>query len=359
MLGVSRLDNHPPLTRNITPAPLADVGRILLFGEQHLRVTAVIAAVMLFVFRDQSVAPLLAVWLLLRGSLSSTVATAWRKVFRSYGLYIKVLAVGLILVVAPTYCRELAIDGSSLIFDWLPDASMLKGLLIFGGLGLGPLLWCYVIARPPLRTVVVLLLLPALVAAAIHWDHRLGSTLRWEEMVSAKRQPWMQQSPVQKGDVVLWPGNSQRVLFELGTASYASSFQTTGVVLSQKKTNELSVRLKRMSIASLADTWPLTKGRQAELLRKFENAIDVQHGRGRDNLHAHEPAQLTNFGLRYLCEDPALDWVVSGDTPETPVVPAIHFRDSWQEGNLSLYDCKRFRAETTQRSSPMFTIAGG
>ena len=77
------------------------------------------------------------------------------------------------------------------------------------------------------------------------------------------------------------------------------------------------------------------------------------------NLHDHEPVQLTDFGLRNLCEDTELDWVVSGDARQASVVPAIHFRDSWQHGNLNLYDCKRFRAETTQRSSPVFTLAGG
>ena len=308
---------------------------------------------------EQSAALLLGCWLLLRGKLQGIVFAAWRKAFESYGRYITALAFGLILAVAPTYYRDLVIEGNSLIVTWLPDVAALKGLLIVGGLGLGPLVWCGMMGLQALRTMMTLLLLTGLAATAMHWDHRLGGTLRLENNVPVAQTPQMLKSPVRRGEVVLWPGNSQRVLFELGTASYASSFQAIGIVLSQKKTNELSVRLKRMSIASLADTWPLTKDRQAELLRQFENAIDVQHGRGRDSLHDHEPAQLTGFGLRYLCEDPALDWVVSGDTPQASVAPSIHFRNSLQDGNLNLYDCRRFRAETTQRSSPMLTIGGG
>ena len=327
---------------------LADVGQRFVFGERHLRVTGLIVAVILFVGMEQSAALLLGCWLLLRGKLQGIVFAAWRKAFESYGRYITALAFGLILAVAPTYYQDLVIEGNSLIVTWLPDVAALKGLLIVGGLGLGPLVWCGMMGLQALRTMMTLLLLTGLAATAMHWDHRLGGTLRLENNVPVAQTPQMLKSPVRRGEVVLWPGNSQRVLFELGTASYASSFQAIGIVLSQRKAVELDVRLKRLSVASLADTWPLSSARQVALLRQYEDAIEAQHGESRGNLHGHEPMQLTGFGLRYLCEDPALDWVVSTHPIQAAVTLPIIGADKSSYGTAYFYRCVTVRQVKNQ-----------
>ncbi len=326
---------------------LADVGQRFVFGERNLRVTGLILVVILFVGMEQSAALLLGCWLLLRGKSQGIVFVTWRKAFESYGRYITALAFGLILAVAPTYYRELAIEGNSLIVTWLPDIAALNGLLIVGGLGLGPLVWCSLIGLRTLRTAMTLLLLPGVAAAAMHWDHRSSAASRMEKNVSVSRTPQILKSPVRKGEVVLWPGNSQRVLFELGTASYASSFQAIGIVLSREKTHELALRLRRMAIASTAESWPLGQLEEDGLFARYRISM-ARLEKNIENLHDYEPTQLTGPGIRYACEDPALDWVVSSDPVYGSELKPITLKDDYRHAQIYFYWCDSIRQARSQ-----------
>ena len=84
------------------------------------------------------------------------------------------------------------------------------------------------------------------------------------------------------------------------------------------------------------------------LLRQYEDAIEAQHGASRGNLHGHEPMQLTGFGLRYLCEDPALDWVVSTHPIQAAVTLPIIGADKSSYGTAYFYRCVTVRQVKNQ-----------
>ena len=317
---------------------LIDIARAMLFDERDFQAGAVIAVIMLFVFADHSAILLLSAWLLLRESLLTAIAATWRKIFQSYSTYVNALAIGLVLVMAPTYFRSADIESQSLMIDWLPGDNALKGILIFGGLGLGPLIWCRIIAQPLLRTAMTLLLIPALVVAILEWDHRGAALREWESFASCGAQSEALHLPIHKGDVVLWPGNSNRVLFEIRTASYASSLQAIGIVFSQEKTSVLASRLRRVAIASIAKSWPIGELAENGLFARYKIGMDSLE-RNVESLHDYEPVQLTGSGIRYVCDDAALDWVVSGNPVYASGFKPIVIQDGYRHAPMYFYRC--------------------
>lgn len=252
------------------------------------------------------------------------------------------LLAGLLLAVLPGYVVDLAILGGGLARDFQTAFPVLDGLVLAGGFGLGALVWAGLLTSGlPVR---ILLAGSAslLLFAVVHWDQRLDKYRNWEDLrLSSIAPPFG--GAIRRGDVVLWPGSlPQRVWHELGTANYGSSDQVIGGVFSREKTFDMLRRRQRLAIASLAESWPLSARDESMLLNRYRQRTgDRLDEKG--NLHEsyRTSLALTGPGMLYMCEDPALDWVVS----EKPLVQGVLAPLAEQSPQRTwLYSCAVLRA---------------
>lgn len=262
------------------------------------------------------------------------------------------LLAGLLLAVLPGYVVDLAILGGGLAQDFQTGFPVLDGLLLAGGLGVGALVWAGLLTSGlPVR---ILLAGSAslLLFAVLHWDQRLDKYRHWEKLsLSSVAQPFA--GAIRRGEVVLWPGSMpQRVWHELGTANYGSSDQVIGGVFSREKTFDMLRRRQRLAIASLAESWPLSAGDESLLLNRYRQLSGMRLDE-KGNLHESykAPITLTGPGMLYMCEDPALDRVVS----EKPLLQDVLVPLMLQSPQrLWIYSCAALRAV-----SPAPTVARG
>ena len=249
---------------------------------------------------------------------------------------------GLLLAVIPGYVVDLAILGGGLARDFQTGLPVLDGLLLAGGFGVGALLWAGLLTSGlPVR---ILLAGSAslLVFALLHWDQRLDKYRNWEDLpLSSIESPFS--GAIRRGEVVLWPGSlPQRVWHELGTANYGSSDQVIGGVFSREKTFDMLRRRQRLAIASLAESWPLSAGDESMLLNRYRQRTGERLDE-KGNLHESYKMSiaLTGPGMLYMCEDPALDRVVS----EKPLVQEVLVPLLLQAPQqLWIYSCAALRA---------------
>jgi hypothetical protein len=327
---------------------LADVSKAVLSGGRHLRVAAAIGGVVLFVGAEESAALLCFAWIFFRGRLLTNVTATWKAACESfYGRYLGVLAVGLVLTITPTFFRTVAIESHRFVIDWLPYISGLVGVLVFGGLGLGPLILCFAIAQPIVRTVAMLLLIPGTVTVMSSWDHRQPALQEWEKYASRDRGSEITDLPLKRGDVAVWVGNANRVVFEIRTASYASSLQAIGIVFSSEKTTQLARRLRRLAVASVAKSTPIDTLTERQLLARYFSSISSQQGTTA-SLHDYEPTQLTGPGIRYVCDDLALDWVIAANPVAVSELKPTVVQDDYRHAREYFYRCALIRKFTAR-----------
>lgn len=285
---------------------------------------------------------LFAGWMVFQSRLRRHVVAIGRYVDAQAGRLAWLLLGGLLLAVVPGYVQDLSILGNGLAQSAQSGFSVLDGLLLAGGFGVGAMLWAGLLtSHVPVRLLLVLSA-ALLVFALYHWDQRLGKYRAWEHLHDAPHPP-MFGGAIRPGDVVLWPGSMpQRVWHELGTANYGSSDQVIGGVFSREKTFEMLRRRQRLAVASLAESWPLSAAEAAALLDRYERLTgDKLDATG--NLHQSykRPVSLTGPGMLYACEDPALDWVVSDQAlPQNMLSPV----SATGQPGLWLYSCTALRA---------------
>lgn len=252
--------------------------------------------------------------------LQAHAAVVGRQVHSHANRFAPFLFAGLLLAVLPGYIVDMTILGGGLATDFQTGLPVMDGLLLAGGFGLGALLLAGLLTSGfPVR---ILLAGSAslLLFAVLHWDQRIDKYRNWENL-----QPSSIASPfggaIRRGEVVLWPGSlPQRVWHELGTANYGSSDQVIGGVFSREKTFDMLRRRQRLAIASLAESWPLSAEGESMLLNRYRRLTGERLDET-GNLHeSYKTAiTLTGPGMLYMCEDPALDWVVS----EKPLVQDV------------------------------------
>ena len=285
---------------------------------------------------------LLGTWILFQSPLQVYALAIGRRINQRARGFAWLLLVGLLLAVSPGYVQDLGMLGNGLARNVQSGFPVLDGLLLAGGLGVGALLWAWLLTSGlPVRMLLAgsgLLL----VFAALHWDQRLETYRAWEHLRDSSRPP-MFAAAIRPGDVVLWPGPMpQRVWHELGTANYGSSDQVIGGVFSREKTFEMLRRRQRLAVASLAESWPLSATEELLLLDRYRRLTgDKLDETG--NLHQSYkvPVRLTGPGMLYACEDTALDWVVSDRVlPQNVLLPV----SGTGQPELWLYSCGALRA---------------
>lgn len=224
-------------------------------------------------------------------------------------------AVILVPVLLPSYLLSLEIAGDSVPAAWGTDFDALRGFLLRGGEGVLFLALAWILARPRWSVIVALLVIPATVLAGVRWDIRaLPARERESHFLSAGRDPdWvgvLRHAGVQKGEVVAWPGHDREVWFALRTAYYGGPgegggpvTQAVGMVFSRERAIEVRRRLERISLASRLTAPPAERD-----VKVSPPEIDVPASA---NLHTLVRGQPTDWGVRYLCADPILKWVVA------------------------------------------------
>jgi hypothetical protein len=256
------------------------------------------------------------------------------------GKAINWMAVLLIILALPGLWIDLYGRGLAIPLWWsLSGVAILDGLLINGGFSvLAYFLWLgFGRVRGHLRVTLIAIVLAAIGTA---WDHRLPKHRQSEAAYGPASSIRVFANLVKKGDVVYWPHSVERVWFELGTSSYAGSVQAVGIVFNERFALELERRL-RHAVTALADV------DDRQLDQVFRNRTLSR----RWNLHAYEIEEsgvslaLTPSGLKRLCSDPVLDWVINRQHfPELASAVKQEVSDAGEQ-SISLYDCRHVRRQ--------------
>ncbi|PKO83514.1 MAG: hypothetical protein CVU17_07940 [Betaproteobacteria bacterium HGW-Betaproteobacteria-11] len=245
---------------------------------------------------------------------------------------------------------------------WAEVSDGLRGLLVTGGFGLLAFLTWLVLVRLPERTGLLLGLL-ACGAVLTVWDQRGEFVRALEKRYRPYAPPTYFAGHIRPGEVVYWPGNPEGIWFELHTASYAGSVQAVGIVFSRRHALEMERRLKRTAQVGIADE--LFADPRLDEAARLASVLRRRYISWPDNLHAMASVQgeinaLSRKSLVYLCNDPALDWVIDPmDFPElamTHEVIPLYKHGKSVDVDHSLYDCRQMRQQAwpavTHEKSP-------
>lgn len=183
----------------------------------------------------------------------------------------------------------------------------------------------------------LMLALLGLVATGAFWDIRTAVKVAIESNydVEGRRSAFKQWIP--RGASVYWHQNTERVWFELGTASYAGSIHATGLVFSKGRTELLVDRYSRIVLGSeaVAPVGAIS----AELVNAAAIPIVMRGSIVRQRiLSSYEDAGApTVAGIRFLCADPSLEFVIARPTGLEQVTQV---RDA-VDGVWSVHRCDR------------------
>lgn len=234
-----------------------------------------------------------------------------------------------------------AVDGLSDFF---------RGLVFVGGFGLFAVgFWIAAGSRNSSR-VVGAISIGVFVIGLWQWDDRPPSARKFDE---ANWGPISQGSPrifsehVRARDVVYWQGKAERVWFELRTASYVSGTQAIGIVFSKEMANSVAARLGRVALAAtLAPVSP-------EVVRSRQDAVSLRNSEGTlpfvkvNDLHSYEAREMTIDGLRYLCDDVDLDFIIHEADFPIFVRASVSETTGQRPVVWNLYDCAHVRLNPT------------
>lgn len=241
----------------------------------------------------------------------------------------------------PGYLADVRLEGEGLThFGWSAEDT-LRGIIGGGGLGLGPLLVTGALfgvrAKPRLLFPVLLLILAWV---GYRWDSRDAIGQRWEESFQAGRA--LPFAGFLRGQTVHWPGQLPAVWFGLGTAAYVGEYHLSGLVFSERRTELVARRWKRVAVSSSLDGPTTGPGAEERALERFR-LRHPERNFGRDYAGNYVSKGLTPAGVAYLCDDPQLDWVVA-DWPEVAGVAGAIIDDAVSgPARQYAYACGSFR----------------
>lgn len=242
----------------------------------------------------------------------------------------------------PGYLLSLELAATSISGDAGP-AGMIEGLFRSGGYGLLALGVFLALRRFKSLIVWPAVLAVLAVSAARYWDVR-SPVQQAQEMrytVDGSLNPFA--GLIKRGEVVYWHQYPERVWMELGTSGYGSTTHCTGLVYSKERTLLLKDRMLRVAARSLTKE-RFQLGQEHNVLPEMA-LLTVRPGAEPrpDVLASYESrAEMTAFGLNYLCGDPQLDWVIDAKKLNMGR-EAIVRRPSGTGAPLYLYDCREVR----------------
>lgn len=283
-------------------------------------------------------------WIGLRGAVASRVLTVVRIASRFRLLWLMCGAAS-IIVLLPGYVLDLQMAGVGISGQLEGWAAALAGMLLGGGVGVGCMLSAALLANMRFAKVFVLPLIAGSILAAFHWSQQGALPQAWEQLIwsTGKASPLF--VSIRRGDAVLWPQNVHRVWLELGTASYGSTIHATGMVFSRERTMEMKRRLTRLAVASELNEWPATATAVESALNRFRAKTGIPINQV-GSLFSYDPDRVTSAGLRLLCGDTQLRWVISRKAyPEAAHALAEIRSDPYDGGELFLYDCARLATD--------------
>lgn len=273
----------------------------------------------------------------------------WESWLRQYQPFALAFAVLVIALRVPAYLAGAAEMAEEHLGSG-PVLQVLDGLFRTGGFGL--LAWgAWISARRAPKAAVLPLFAYAAYATA-HWDVQPAERAVWEASYSIDGSKSHFKDVIPRGAVVYWHGATERVWFEIATSGYASRRHVNGIVFSKRRTDMLIPRMERVLMASADES----------LFRRFRNADDLLvHYRRQmpDFLARHSGklfpqagilssyervAPLTHLGIRHLCADPALDFVVDPLLIEGAVTASFEEQVEKRRVKWYLYRCSDLRA---------------
>ncbi|MCP5269158.1 MAG: hypothetical protein H6943_09000 [Zoogloeaceae bacterium] len=231
----------------------------------------------------------------------------------------------------------------------VPDASVagpdwISQIRFSGGYGLLALATFF--SFRSIRTLPVAALMVAIFLWGIVFDGDWrGEGLRERERLYGVAGEWsVLKEAIPRGSVVFWPNEVDRVWFELGTAAYANSAHTIGLIFSRGRTLALEERLERVALRVLEPDAVRSLSASGRLIPSLLASKGI--GQGESNAvfglnHFELTGELTASGLRRLCDDPVLDYVV--DTSEVVgVKPYSTYTETLggRHSKLFLYSCQ-------------------
>lgn len=288
-------------------------------------------------------------WVLLAACLaiSSLSGERWRGfeavVLAHQGLAKMFVAVAL-AINTPGYLASLSFASTSVNLI-LPLPDELVGLLRTGGNGLLALLVWWAMYRR--RLLLALLALPSMALAVALWDVRSPEQQHRESRYSVDGSRRAFSAQIQRGQTVYWHDATSRVWLELGTAGYASTRHATGLVFSRQRTHLLEQRLVRVAVRAIDEN----SLRRAAARGDFIETILRGGGDGDGYVKPFVLASYeslrpsTAFGIRFLCADKELDFVIDPMRFEGLYVAAeVEYVAGRRVVNY-LYDCRVVRRQ--------------
>lgn len=284
-----------------------------------------------------------------RGTVTIMLQEAWRRMGNKARLAVRagcavVVALAGFSVVTEIYAAGAALWRTGDATDSLSDFA--RGLLFTGGYGLLAFASWWVGAFSRRRVLIAVASALLLAIGLYRWDDRRSPVRELEEqswgrsMGNAARTFAVHVRP---GDTVYWQGRPERVWYELRTASYVSSTQAIGIVFSERMALEVARRLSRVTLAGAPAPVPSNAAEQRSLAVELRNADDTQVSIELSDLHTYEAAKLTVDGLRFLCRDPELDFVIHEEQFPGHVLASATEVAGKRQVLWNLYDCEPFR----------------
>lgn len=285
-------------------------------------------------------------------AVSLVPQVCWRRWMAVYGKQMRWLGWALAGVVPLVVLNRLFDAGLGApiqpYFPTVEPAATIAGFVVAGGFGLIPLAaWGSLSDRHPLALQAIVAT-GMVVLGAVFWDWRPPQIVGLETRFDGKGYERIFEGKIRPGETVHWARNGERVWFELGTAAYGSQVQAIGIVFSQPMATEVERQL-RLGMAKSLEPWeylspdPLSDANLRQAL--WVNGMDADVPEYFFNLHRHETVSTNWYGIRLICSDPGLDWVVSPFFLPNKFVSRLH--EPRMRGRTTsdfyLYDCRRIR----------------
>ncbi|MCK6404937.1 MAG: hypothetical protein L6Q60_02860 [Rhodocyclaceae bacterium] len=252
------------------------------------------------------------------------------------------LAIATAVLALPAWLADVQLDGESLsLFGWTAGDT-LRGVIGGTGYGVGPMLIVALLIHAGSQRWLLLLSIPMVVWVFLHWDTRAAPTRVWEDGL---RVPAPGVIPgLQRGQTVYWPNNLAQTWFGLGTAGYIGGYHLSGLVFSADKTALVVARLERAAVASVIQGPPSGSGDYKVALVEFRQQ-HAQRDFGKRHVGNYLSDAMSVSGVRVLCADPDLDWVVA-DFPTVPGGAGLGFEVPWEPRvQHYAYACSQLRSE--------------